>query len=75
MTLNEFVMAFAQEFDEAPIDLFTPNTVFKELKEWDSLAALSIIAMVDEKMEKRITGADIRSSNTVEDLFNIINTK
>jgi acyl carrier protein len=75
MTLNEFVQAFGSEFDETPIEQFTHKTVFKNLEEWGSLTALSIIAMVDEKMDKRITGADIRSSNTIEDLFNSANSK
>jgi acyl carrier protein len=75
MTLNEFVEAFANEFDETPVENFTPSTIFKDLEEWSSLTALSIIAMVDEKMEKRITGADIRSCNTIEDLFNNTNLK
>jgi acyl carrier protein len=75
MTLDEFVQAFGAEFDETPIEQFAPYTVFKDLEEWDSLPALSIIAMVDEKLNKRITGADIRSSNTIEDLFNTANSK
>jgi acyl carrier protein len=75
MTLNEFVEAFANEFDETPVENFSSSTIFKDLEEWSSLTALSIIAMVDEKMEKRITGADIRSCNTIEDLFNNANSK
>lgn len=75
MTLNEFVNAFAREFDDTPLEEFAPNTIFKELNEWSSLTALSIIAMVDEQMDKRISGADIRSNNTIEDLFNTIMAK
>lgn len=75
MTLNEFTEAFAAEFDETPIETFTPQVEFKEIEEWGSLTALSIIAMVDEHLEKRITGADIRSSVTIEDLFNLANSK
>lgn len=75
MELNEFVEVFAAEFDETPIEVFTPKTIFKDLEEWSSLTALSIIAMVDEKLEKRITGENIRQSNTIEDLFNIVNLK
>lgn len=71
MTLDEFVTAFAKEFDETPIEQFTPSTEFKGLEEWGSLAALSIIAMVDEQMGKSITGSDIRSSQTIEDLYNL----
>ena len=72
MNLNEFIAAFAAEFDETPKDVFTPSTVFKDLDEWDSLSSLSIIAMVDEELEKRITGSELRSCNTIEDLFNEI---
>lgn len=72
MNLNEFVQRFATEFDETPVEQFSGTTVFKDLEEWGSLTALSIIAMVDEEFEKRITGADIRQSNTIEDLYNLI---
>ena len=75
MKLNEFIELFAGEFDETPADQFKPNTPYKELEEWDSLAALSVIAMVDEEMEKRVVGADIRNSNTIEELFKIIQNK
>lgn len=75
MTLNEFVQAFAEEFDETPAESFTPATVYKDLDEWGSLTALSIIAMTMEVFEKKITGADLRSCNTIEDLYNLILTK
>lgn len=69
MNINEFVKKVAEQFDDTSIEVFTPETVFKDLEEWSSLTALSIIAMVDEELEKRITGADIRNSNTIEDLY------
>ncbi len=71
MTLDEFVSAFAAEFDETPEDQFKADTEFKTLEEWGSLTALSIISMVDENMDKTITGADIRASRTIEDLYNL----
>ena len=75
MTLDEFVEAFAAEFEETPVDQFKADTEFKTLEDWSSLTALSIIAMVDENMEKVITGADIRASKTVEDLYNLAQSK
>lgn len=75
MTLDEFVSAFAAEFDDTPEDQFKADTEFKTLEEWGSLTALSIISMVDENMDKTITGADIRASKTIEDLFNLANSK
>lgn len=75
MTLDEFVAAFADEFDETPIEFFTPDTVFSELEEWSSLTALSIISMVDEQLDKILTGADIRSSVTIRDIYELLEKK
>ena len=75
MKLEEFVKAFAAEFEETAIELFTPKTIYKELDEWSSLTVLSIIAIVDEEFEKQITGADLRACNTIEDLYNLVQSK
>ena len=65
MRLEEFVKRFAEEFDETPVEQFQSSTDFKSLEEWGSLTALSIIAMVDEEFDKRVTGTDIRNSKTI----------
>lgn len=75
MDLKEFIESFAAEFDETPIELFNPETKYKELDEWNSLTALSIIAMVDDNYSKTITGADLRAQSTIEDLFHYIDAK
>lgn len=75
MTLNEFIEAFAAEFDDTEISEFKADTEFKTLDEWSSLTALSIISMVDEQLDKTITGADIRASKTIEDLYNLVISK
>ena len=75
MTLDEFVKAFAAEFDETPEEVFKADTKYRELDEWGSLTALSIIAMAMDGFEKKITGADLRGCNTIEDLYNLIQTK
>lgn len=75
MTVNEFAARFAEEFDETPEEQFTPATEFKALEEWGSLVALSIISMVDEEFDKTITGADLRSVATLEELYNLIQSK
>lgn len=75
MTLDQFIARFAEEFDETPKDQFTPSTDYKSLDEWGSLMALSIIAMIDEEFEKRLTGADLRSETTLEELYNLVKAK
>lgn len=75
MELNEFIGNFADQFDDTDASEIKAETVFKELDEWSSLIALSVIAMVDEEYDITIKGDDIRNSNTIEDLFNIVKSK
>lgn len=75
MDLNLFLENFAAQFDDTDIDEIKAGTAFKELEEWSSLTALSIIAMVDEEYEVSIKGDDIRNAITVEDLYNIVVSK
>lgn len=70
-----FVENFAAQFEDTEPSEFSMDTYFRELNEWGSLTALSIIAMVDEEYGIKLTGEDIRSSNTIEDLFNIVKSK
>lgn len=72
MELKEFIKHFAEQFEDTEASVFQADTKFKELDEWSSLLALSIIAMVDEEYDVRIKGDDIRSSVTIEDLFNLV---
>lgn len=75
MELNEFVANFAEQFDDTDPSEITVDCHFRELEEYSSLVGMSIIAMAKTLYGKAITGADIRSCNTVEDLFNLINNK
>ena len=75
MELNEFVAYFAEQFEDTDVNEIQATTVFKDLDEWSSLVALSVIAMVDEEYNVSIKGEDIRNSNTIEDLFNAVKAK
>jgi acyl carrier protein len=75
MEINLFVKNFAELFEETEAGFFKPATKFRDIEEWSSLGALSVIAMADEKYNASLTGDDIRKSLTIEDLFNIVKTK
>jgi acyl carrier protein len=72
MDFQGFVSKFADQFENTDESEFAADTKFHELSEWDSLIALSIIAMVDEEYDITLTGDDIRQSATIEDLFRIV---
>ena len=75
MELTDFVKNFASQFEETDIKEFSPKIQFKNILEWSSLIALSVIAMVDEEYGIKVKGEDIKSSTTIEDLYNIIKSK
>ena len=72
MEINQFVNDFEEIFEETEAGFFRPATKFRDIEEWSSLGALSVIAMVDEKYQVRLTGDDIRNSLTIEDIFNVV---
>ena len=48
------------------------ETNFRDIEGWSSFAALSIIAMIDESYNRRITGNDIKNAKTVRDIYNFV---
>lgn len=72
MDINVFIEKFGEQFDETDISLLKPETNFKDLDEWSSLIALSVIAMVDEEYNIILKGQNIRECKTIQDLYNCI---
>ena len=75
MELNEFIATFADQFAETDSSEIKSTTKFHNLDEWSSLTGMGVIAMAKTQYGKTITGAEIRSCVTVEDLFNLISNK
>lgn len=75
MELSVFVQNFADQFDETDAEVFTPETRFRDLDEWSSLIGLSIILMVDEEYGITLGAEDMKQAETIEDLFNIVQSK
>ena len=75
MELNDFIKNFSEQFEETDYTTFKGETNFREIIEWSSLISLSVIAMVDEEYGIIIKGDDIRNSQTIRDLFELIKSK
>lgn len=75
MDLNDFIKEFANQFDDTDASEIQVDTVFQELEEWSSLTSLSIIAFVKTTYGKNITGKEIRSCETVQELFDLVISK
>ena len=71
MELKDFIVDFADQFDETDISVIKADTEFHNLDEWSSLVAMGVIAFIKTEYGKTITGKEIKNCVTVEDLFNI----
>ena len=75
MDISTFIDNFAGQFDDTTADQIKAGTNFRDLEEWSSLIALSIIAMVDEEYGVTLKGDDIKNATTVQDIFNAVVAK
>lgn len=73
-SLEEFIELFAEQFDETDASVFTPETNFRDLDEWGSLIALSVMSMVDDEYDVQLTAEEMRATNTIQELYNVVNS-
>ena len=73
--MNNFIKKFTLLLEDTDLNTVDGDTVFKDLDEWDSLLALSLITMIDEEYKVKITGEEIRNSSSINDLYAVINIK
>lgn len=71
MTQQEFITELEDilSLDEGELNA---DSNLKEIEDWDSLAIISIIALVDKKIGKKIDIASMKECATVNDLITVI---
>ena len=75
MTQNEFFNHFKEALELGSEKEISLTDSFKELDEWDSLAQLSLTAMLDEEYEVELESEDLDKLNTVEDLYLFVKSR
>jgi acyl carrier protein len=71
MDKQKFIELFKETIDIEDKEI-TSDVVFRDLEEWDSLALLSVIAMIDDEYDIIIQGNDFKSLNTLNDIMSYI---
>ncbi len=70
--MNEkFVTSLADALEKEAVDV-KPHDKFRDYEEWDSLAVLSVIAMIKQNYGITIPRKEFDELITVEELFNYI---
>lgn len=73
--MKEFIEHFAEIFDDLDPNSINGETKFRELPDWDSIAGLSVIGMVDEEYGVTFNADDMRACGTIAELFNRVQSK
>lgn len=72
MDITTFIENFSNQFEDTDASVFTPDTKFRELDEWSSLQALSIMAMIDEEYDIQIKADLMKKTTTIGELFALV---
>ena len=75
MEVNDFIQNLADQFDELDSTVLIPETNFRELDEWSSMVALSVLAMIDDEYDVQLKAEEMRATTTVQQLFDLVLSK
>ena len=75
ITIEDFIKRIEDEFDELEPGKLKPESVFREMFDWNSINALVLIAMVKTEYDVTLNADDLVKSKTVKDVFDIIQSR
>ena len=75
MTINDFIYNYKNATGCGEGLLIEPNTIFKDLGEWDSVIVLNLIAMIDEEYDILISFEEINECENIKELFELVAQK
>jgi acyl carrier protein len=75
MEIQEFIKKIEAEFEELTPGVIVPESKFRDVLDWSSVNALTVIALVDCEYDVILTSEDFQKSETIHDLFSIIQSK
>lgn len=70
--MNDFLVEMAEILEE---DAVQPSDQLDDFESWDSLAALSVVAMADAKFGVNLSAQELKRADTVEELYELITAK
>jgi len=75
MEEKQFIQNFADQFDDMDVQQLTMETKFRDLDEWSSLVALSVMAMCDEEYNVILSANEMENANQISDIYNIVQSR
>lgn len=75
MDIDQFVRNFEDAIEGVEPNTLNPDTQYHKIPQWDSLALLCLLAMIDCEYEVQISGPDLKNADTLRDIFALIEAK
>jgi acyl carrier protein len=72
MTESEKIVLL-EEMMELDVGTLSPQTYLSKISEWDSLAAISFMVLLNDFFKKTINGSQIKEFKTVADVLVVMN--
>lgn len=71
MSIADFISELEQSYEGCEPGSLRPDTRFRDLPFWDSLAVLTTLAAFDTCFNRQISSDDLKKCETIEDIFNL----
>jgi acyl carrier protein len=75
MEVEQFVRHFENAVEGIEPESLTPQTQYHRIPQWDSLALLCLLAMIDCEYEVQIPGMELKQCDTLEDVYKLVVAK
>ncbi|MDF2449775.1 MAG: acyl carrier protein [Bacteroidota bacterium] len=75
ISVEEFTYQLAGEFEDIDPNSVSPDTNYRDIKNWSSMYALIIIAFIDANFDVQLNAENLKSTQTIRDLYNIVSQK
>jgi acyl carrier protein len=74
-TIDGFMQNLTGALEDINTAAAQPNAKFEAFTNWDSLAALSVIVMINTEYSVEVSGTELKTCGTPAELFALVSTK
>jgi acyl carrier protein len=74
-TIEVFTGKVEKELDAIPPGTLKSDTNYRQIEGWSSMYALIIMALCETEYDVTLTGEDLRSCQTMNDLYTIVKSR
>jgi len=75
MEMNQFIRDFENAIFGINSGRLTPETWFRKVTEWESIASLCLLSMIDTEYNVQIGEMELKQCCTLRDVFELVLSK